>query len=361
MAIPQDQTIDLNNDQFYAFLFGPTTVYNEPDPPTPAGFHKDSDKTMGSSAMPVPFRWIVRETWKVISRQGQYISSLEAIVPTTQDITITTVSVLFIRNDTTPDNARIIHERLQNYNYDPRSPVDPNDWARDAMPPDLKGGFSTFDVRQRARVDKLGQPRQDTSARDAVFDYFRHQYGEAYTLKGPVTEVLRELPESPKDVHIREVKDVTSEPEARTNIDDIARGLKPDCEGLESWQQRIADLFSYPEFMVRWELVDITIGCFRVKLNLPVLYTRTATQQLWVFGRWPKDPTRVLGDVVKMCALQAAAAGVIVGIALVNFVAALKAFEVVFEACITQKVGHTVECVIPGLAIMVKRNDWTRV
>ncbi len=363
MAIPQEHTIDLNNDQFYAFLAGPSTTYDEPDPSPPtSGFHKDSDKAMASTptTRPVPFTWVVRETYRVISNKGQYISSIECIVPQTQDLKITTVSVLFIRNDVPADQARIIHDRLQN--YDPQSGIDPNDWAREVMPPDVKGGFATFDVRQRAKVEKVGQPRPRTDSRDAILAYFRHQYGEAYRLQTPpATEILRDSPAPPSDVHIREVTDVNSDPEAKTNIDDIAVQLNPGCEGLDSWEQRVADLFHYPEFMVRWELVEVTIGCFHVKLNLPVLYTRTATQQLWVFGRWPRDPAHVLGDIVKDCALTAASVGIIVGLVTVNFVAAEKAFEVVFSACIQQKIGHTVLCVIPGLAIMVNRSPWTRV
>lgn len=360
MGIEQSHVLNLYVDDFYTFLNDPTTAtWDAPDPVAAANFAKDSEHVLGVAPTPVKFSWVVQETY-TISNGGQHVSSLEAVVPMVQELAISSIYVLFVQNGLEAGVAQTIRDRIST--YDPTSGIDPLDWARDAIPAGTTGGFSRFDLRLRSRVQKVGAAQAVTSGRDAIITYFSRTYGEDYRLDGPTTQILRELPEPPRHPNVREVASPTSPAEVEPQIDDIAAENDPgNCDNLERWQEPVADLANYSEYMVKIELVDVIVcGQVVCRTNLPVLYDRNVVQQLWAFGRWPRDPFGVIGDIVKACARNAATAGVVVGLALFNFVAALKVFEAVFVECVEQKVTHLIECVIPGLAVMANHGPWTR-
>lgn len=361
MGIDLTQVSDLATDEFYDFLWdAKQTTFDEPAPAAPVNFTADqAEYAFGAAPQALGFSWAVRETYSITSgHNGQHIATLEVVVPVVQDLRIWSVGVLFFRNDVAQDVASAIRERVRT--YDPTSGIDPLDWAYDGIPAGVKGAFSMFDFRLRSRVEKVGSAREFADARDSALQHFQKFYGETYRLDGPITELIKDIPERIPHRNERKVTDPTSESEAEKEIDMIVREQNPgNCDGLEKWQERVADLLNYSEYMTRWELVDIEIcGIVIGKMHASVPYTRNVVLQLWAFAQYPQDPLAVLGDMVKECAKQAATAGIVVGLVLGNFPAALAAFETAFSECMEHKLDRFVPCLIPGIVVMKVEGPW---
>jgi hypothetical protein len=363
MGIDLTQVSDLATDEFYEFLWDANrTTFDEPAPSAPVNFTVDlAEYVFGAAPQVLAVSWAVRETYTITSGgNGQHIATLEIVVPVAQALRISAVGVLFLRNDVTQEVAAAIRERVKT--YDPTSGIDPLDWAYDGIPAGVKGAFSMFDFRLRSRTEKVGASREFADARNSALQHFQKFYGEAYRVNGPTTELIRDVPERTPHRNERKVTDATSDSEAAKEIDRIVREQNPgNCDGLEEWQERVADLANYSEYMTRWELVDIEIcGIVFGKMHTNVLYTRNVVLQLWAFAQYPKDPLAVLGDMVKECAKQAATAGIVVGLVLGNFPAALAAFETAFSECMEHKLNKFVPCLIPGIAVMKVEGPWQK-
>ena len=96
-------------------------------------------------------------------------------------------------------------------------------------------------------------------------------------------------------------------------------------------------------------------------LRLPVLQTQMSRIDLWVYTRFPKNLGAWALRLVEKCAFHAALVGAVVGIVLVDFIAALAAFDAVFEDCIVEHFDDTISCMIPGLGLITIANGWSDV
>jgi len=370
MAIQQEQSIDLKDAQIVAWIRDEKdkNPFASGDPPLKPGFIELHRQSMGRSA-PQKFSWAVQEVWGVRDANGQHVSTFEVHIPCVQEVTIETISVISVSGNASQAARDAILDSFGS--YDPASGIDPHEWARKSIPADDPQGFGLFDVRQKYRLEKAGAVWSDRSAFEAIRD--RIDRGGA--AEGPQKYAcffisdsqVSEVPEPSRLVEERLLQSGTNLQDpavAKAEIDQIVVSLaKPaECDALQlrEWREKIGDLLTYPEFMIRWELVHVRIGCVEVALHLPILYTRSSTKQLWVFGYFPNDPLAVLSKIVESCALLGAGAGVVAGLVFSNLAAAIAAFKHVFLECFKSKVTTTVRCVIPGLALLTATENWRR-
>jgi hypothetical protein len=126
-------------------------------------------------------------------------------------------------------------------------------------------------------------------------------------------------------------------------------------------KERIATVLEYPEFAIFWEDIALTIGCIRVVLTVPRLYSRKSSYVLYAYvGHSSKLGQYVINSIID-CAKNAAIAAAVIGVVLANFAAGVAAFQPIFERCITYKFTKYLACLVPGLAILYQQTDWARV
>lgn len=370
MGIQQDQTVDLNERAILDWIRDETdqTVYRSPDPPLKAGFVGLHSQVMGTSPVQ-KFSWGVLETWSVQDLNRQHVSTFEVCVPHYQEFEVETISFVSVDDRASQDAKDALLQSFRSYN--PASGVDPLEWARQALPSNEPMGFGLFDVRQKYSLKKVGRLGSDDSAADAI----RNRIETGGIADGPrkyycsrvSVSLVDELPEPSSMLEERNLPantDLSDPAIAQAEIEQIvaavAQPAECDALSLQRWENKVGDLLTYPEFMIRWEFVHVRIGCVEVALHLPLLYTRMSTKQLWVFGYFPRDPLAVLGKIVESCAILAAGAGVVAGLVFANLAAAIAAFKHVFLECFKSKVTTTVHCVIPGLALLTATEAWRR-
>lgn len=358
MGIQLEQLIDLRSDAVFSFIQDPKrTTYDEPVPQPAVDFRVDSaaERVLATDTRSRRFCWAVRETYTILRNDGTAISNVDVIVPHWQELAVTIISVLYLRGDTPPDVAEAVRESLRS--YDPNSEIDPNDWARSRMPPDAQSGFAFFDVRLRAQLRKLGTD-SDRSGRDLMLREL--QKSDDVIVRGPEKHIMREV--VPMDSHKEEVTSrfKVKDPQLVENVaKKKATKMTPECENLEVVAVHIADVLQYPEFKIEWEFVEVTIGCVRVTLHLPVGYKRTTTQQAWGTGTQPTDAPDYLKNVVRKCTTIAAASSVVVVLVTANGVAAVEAFKAVFIECVKNSLLTMVKCVVPDLIWPVHHSEWS--
>ena len=122
--------------------------------------------------------------------------------------------------------------------------------------------------------------------------------------------------------------------------------------------KKVADLLKYPEFKIDWEKKVIKVGYHTITIVLPRLYYREATKVLYYSAFSLEFLGKYITRVVERCLLDSASVALVVALAVKDITAALAVFRVLFNACITYKIGDKLHCFFPELLVQVQHSGW---
>jgi hypothetical protein len=312
--------------------------------------------------------------------QGQFVGGSGVVIPCSWQVTIEVFAVLLIKNDgSVPAPARTkIEAAFTNFLY-PRD-GDPLAFIQRTVTNDQTLSTDYFSVVNTFSVTKVAGSFLRKNDQDSTITDLRTGTG---TVKGNVwtgptpsphipmkdyfeqhqvqfscsdEDFLGRVPAPTQDPHIHKLEDETKEHAVQT----IANNDTPTaCQNMQPHNWPLLTIDVWPEFQIVMKDCSIDIGCgIHIVLTLPVLQSRISGHDLWVYTNYPKDSPRV-DRMVEKCAFEAGLEGAVVGVALFNFPAALSAFLGAFQDCITKRADETIECMVPGLALLIStQKDW---
>lgn len=295
-------------------------------------------------------------------RTRQPVSSGRTFIIYKHDLECNIYALLLLKPGIDPESRSKIIDRFEIY--------DPANDQVDSVESDLvQSGvpIDNYHVLLSFGLSRLGEPKIDSSHDDAFNRQARHseQYRVHEVSRGSET---CDVPNIDLDETGRRV--VVSNPndsnEADRGLSDIGQqiGEQVDCSDLEPTSHKVATLFAYPEFRVKWKVRRIKIGrCRFGKTKVPILQKRETRKVLYAFVLSP-DNVRVLLERVFIDCMKSSV--LIGGLAILvtggNFATALAAFKFTMNACLKTKVPDSVaRCVIPELGIVTESGSWKSV
>lgn len=349
--------------------------------------------------------WSVHERYTVFERARKRVASIgdiDVIVPQEQPLRLTVLAYLLVgEHDVDPADKNTIVDLFRA--YDPRKHKTVDEYVQSLGQTYGHLPFNRIAIAYGYKLDKVGQSQDRHEVRDAILGAYEGKLrGEVFPrptdqgdgqpppsnripLDGaepyfpqhreisvaliPPSVPLRRSPEWPAPgSHSREAKKGAELDAAQAVAQDDLHAL--DCGGtFRKHDYLIAKLFEYPEF--RKVLRDYRYVLYRddcgnevaITVTLPVLQKRTSEISLLAYMRYPdtsQDVTDLVHDVLEECLLQAALASAVIGVALSNFAAALAAFKGIFVECVKFHWKRTLDCMVPGLALITApEDDWT--
>ncbi len=295
-----------------------------------------------------------------------------------QNVSIRFRPCLFVKDNTSDDlTSKIINVFDA---FDPQAGIDPEDYAKDqsvvlGVPVDTARivGALVF-VRQGARtpdksqIDGLKEVYKDNGVR--AYPIFNNNDGvhldlasDGYSLREVIVDDLDYLPQpvrSPNKIVIPKGDQVAEE----LAVNGVAERLKlrfseMDC-GAEFNQQKwkVASTTVYVESKIEWEVREIRGDCFRIEVRVPVLKFRNVDLVLYVLTINPIVVVASALEKTIACAINSALNVRVIGVAMINIVAAIAAFGTLFEACMRYH-ETSLLCVIPDLALVTEvESQW---
>ena len=379
----------LDSDEVFSFVADPGKPSLDGPVPAIAGYLLTGDKISIPKAAEIPLTAAVVETYR-ISQNGKLVATVDVTVPVKETVSLTILNHLFIRT-TVPEPAKTaILTAFRDYDWG--NTPDPNAYA-DAKMAAAGVTRDMFSVRQSYHIAKKAGARQlftqernalrtlygqnvapeqplsdsrNRTWRDSTLDLSSNDRKlvqeipqQGYKLDLVNTKSVGKIPNKPLDAMHQMVGKIGDTPNVLDIINAELKGL--DCQMGKPIQKRIATVFAYPEFMVRWELVTIQIGCVRVLLTLPFLHIRLSAIVLWAYVGNPPNILPYVIAQLEGCAVKAVLTGALIGVVLSNFAAALATFRVVFVDCVSAIPANTARCLAPGLVLLTEPDgDWKR-
>jgi hypothetical protein len=381
-----DFAANFDKDDIYRFLDGQTTKWDAPlvlprlyspssVPKKAVGsIDKYPDDIQGALVGKAIRLWWARQKKCRVQQgagQGQFVGSSEVVIPCSWQVTIQIFAVLLMKNDgSVPASARqTIETAFTNFQY-PRD-GDPLSFIQKAINNDPTLSTDYFSVINTFTLTKVPNAFISKNDQESAFKnggtvwtgpnsqmpmqkYFEEK--EINLVCSERAEFLGRIPEPRPDPHIVEIKDGNK----KDAVEGIANNdTPPACKDLKENDWPLLTIDFWPEFQVVMKDCSIDIGCgIHIVLTLPVLQMRISGHDLWVYTKYPKSWS-VIDTVVQQCAFEAGLEGAVVGVVLWNFGAGLAAFLGAFQDCINRHVQNTIECMVPGLALLISvKKDW---
>jgi len=409
--IPQDYSPNLMTTDVLKFVcdeqLGPGSRHIEPLPKrtayTIAGNQRDAGsfdavdsvdpKSGNSFKKPLTLFWSYDEHYSVMQGKHPHIKLLgdfEIIVPQEQPVKVYIFANLLIKDGTPSDLVLKISNAFSTYNA--KIHGDARKYAEDQLKSDPLLTADMALILYSFELEKIGPSQDHSEIRDARLAIYEGAIsgtiypspadpknpGErisdddgGYFQKNKIRAVLTSkvaVPGTPMPnrdaLHEREIK----AGEEANVIEEIAKREESilDCASVfTKHDYKIADLVTFPEFkgIVRdYRLVLYRDSCgneISIVVSLPVIQTRNSTVSLWAYLRYPDNPQQVtdlMGTIIQNCAIGAALAGAVVGVAFGNLGIAIAAFKALFAECVQSHFDVVLDCMVPGLALFTTEN-----
>lgn len=168
------------------------------------------------------------------------------------------------------------------------------------------------------------------------------------------------LVDSSKEILVENIEDVESVENA---VEERAAELAStrDCNGMVTFNKRLATLFQFPEWKTEMENKEIRIGkCRIVKTKVPVVYHRTTKRALYAFVATPRSGENYLHKSVMDCIVSASISTGVVALLTggLSITLSIAAWSSAFVECIKGKLSDGVRCIVHDLNVVTEKGEW---
>lgn len=389
--ISQSFEANLDADDIFAFVANENqTTYESAKPQLP-DFDPSQQVVVLPGSRELKLVASLIETYR-ISQNAKLIGTVDATVPVTELVELSLLNHLLLRTGTPEAQRNAIIAAFSQYDWS--TGPDPIAYITQRI---AGTGVTTsmFAVRQSFHLTKkVGGRRTHDQQRNALRLLYGQQFSssqapvdsrgrsaadstddlptnnqmsdvklapriasEGYRLDLIATKAVGRMALKPVDAMHQVSGSASSTPNVIDIINEQAKGL--DCQLGRPIQKRIATVFAFPEFMIKWDPVVVRIGCVRVTIWLPNLYIRFGLVVLWAYIGNPEGIAQFIVSQIEGCAIKSVLTGALIGIVLSNFAAALAAFRVVFVDCVSGIPARVARCLVPGLVLLTEHDgDW---
>ncbi|WP_321285371.1 hypothetical protein [uncultured Sunxiuqinia sp.] len=131
-----------------------------------------------------------------------------------------------------------------------------------------------------------------------------------------------------------------------------------DCKkdpGVKPYTKKILTLLRWPEFKIEWKRKTIKIGCSKITIVYPKLYTRTVSLVLYAHYVVPTNLGLIIRSALEKCAIVSALQGGVAGVVMGNLPVAIAVFQTSFKICMEE---YLLSCIYPSLLLLKNKSEW---
>lgn len=383
MNIEIDYSIEFKRKEVFEFIFD--TAQNTFQSPLPvienytvsgntlAGKIQEIEEDIEGTVQEMPLKLFgqVKEHYSIFNGRT-LVSNFEALIPVEQGIELSILCHLFIKDGTPSADITRIQQVFNQ--YDVNSGLDPVRYAEQKVI-ELGLAEDIFTVKNSYEIKKSGQlieHRDEIDRKLAIINnaqihlngfsegedrrYFEQLRYRAFRDK---RELLYEFEEPVRD-ELHEGEGLDTSEITNTLKEEVLAEVECQINTANRIEEEIATVLVYPELKQDWEWKMVKIGCIKTKLYLPVTYKRLTKKILYAYIGLPDNIIGYIRDEITSCAKRAALAAAVIGIVFENLPAALYSFKALFVEYVKNSLGKLIDCLFPGLFILTRKTNWSR-